>query len=166
MIKHHQFLIKILIIMSLSFWFPVNADELVRPDPSIAPGEVVAIQLMGLKNNDLVETDFGIRQAWNFAHPKNRMITGPFPKFSMMIKGLDYALLLNHKSHEISKGPGVSEGQTGDGEMWRQYDVLMETATGKILYFSWVVQKVSSGQFQDCWMTVAVSSPRQAGQSG
>ena len=52
------------------------ADDLVRPDPSIAPAEVVAIQLMGLKNNDLVETDFGIRQTWSFAHPKNRKVTG------------------------------------------------------------------------------------------
>ena len=38
------------------------ASDLVRPDPSIAPAEVVAIQLMGLKNNDLIEMDFGIRQ--------------------------------------------------------------------------------------------------------
>ena len=34
------------------------ADDLVRPDPSIAPAEVVAIQLMGLKNNDLVAVSY------------------------------------------------------------------------------------------------------------
>ena len=166
MFNCHHFLIKILTIVGCLLWFPVQADDLVRPDPSIGPDEVVAIQLMGLKNNDIVEADFGIRQAWNFAHPRNRMTTGPFPKFAVMIKGPDYASLLNHKSHEIRVGAGTSEGMTVNGEVWRQFDVLMETTGGDILYFSWVVQKVLSGQFQDCWMTVSVSSPRPAGQSG
>jgi hypothetical protein len=142
------------------------ADNLVRPDPSIAPAEVVAIQLMSLKNNDLVEADFGIRQTWNFAHPQNRKVTGPFPRFAMMLKGPGYDVLLNHKSHSITTGSNTASGKTSDGAMWRQFDVLMETRRGEILYFSWVVQKVTSGQFKDCWLTVAVSSPRPAGQSG
>ena len=166
MIKCQRFLIRILVIIFCLLWFPVQADDLVRPDPSIGPDEVVAIQLIGLKNNDIIETDFGIRQAWNFAHPRNRMTTGPFPNFLKMIKGPGYASLLNHKSHEILTGRGLSEGKTDNGEMWQQFDVLMETVNGDILYFSWVVQKVVSGQFQNCWMTVSVSSPRPAGQSG
>ena len=143
-----------------------NAGDMVRPDPSIAPAEVVAIQLMGLKNNDLVETDFGIRQTWSFAHPKNRKVTGPFPRFAQMLKGPGYSVLLNHKSHEIRNGSGASEGETGNDGTRRQFDVLMETAKGDILYFSWIVQKVTTGQFKDCWMTVSVSAPRPAGQSG
>ena len=166
MFKCCHFLIKILVIVSCVLWFPVQADNLVRPDPSIEPDEVVAIQLMSLKNNDIVETDFGIRQAWTFAHPRNRRTTGPFPKFLMMIKGPGYSALLNHKSHEIRAAKGLSEGKTDNGEMWRQFDVLMETVNGDILYFSWVVQKVVLGQFKNCWMTVSVSSPRPAGQSG
>ena len=142
------------------------ADDLVRPDPSIAPAEVVAIQLMGLKNNDLVETDFGIRQTWSFAHPKNRNVTGPFPRFAQMLKGPGYSVLLNHKSHEILVGPGTVKGKKSDEEARKQFDVLMETEKGDILYFSWIVQKVVTGQFKDCWMTVSVSAPRPAGQSG
>ena len=142
------------------------AGDLVRPNPSIAPVEVVAIQLMGLKNNDLVETDFGIRQTWSFAHPKNRNVTGPFPRFAQMLKGPGYSVLLNHKSHEIRNGSGVPKGRTGNDEISRQFDVFMETAKGDILYFSWIVQKVATGQFKDCWMTVSVSAPRPAGQSG
>ena len=59
-------------------------------------------------------------------------------------------------------------GWTGssDDENRRQFDVFMETAKGDILYFSWIVQKVATGQFKDCWMTVSVSAPRPAGQSG
>ena len=144
----------------------VYAGDLVRPDPSIAPAEVVAIQLMGLKNNDLVETDFGIRQTWNFAHPKNRNVTGPFPRFAQMLKSPGYSVLLNHKSHEIRNSSGSPKGKTRNDETRKQFDVFMETVKGDILYFSWIVQKVASGQFKDCWMTVSVSAPRPAGQSG
>ena len=142
------------------------AGDLVRPDPSIAPAEVVAIQLMGLKNNDLVETDFGIRQTWSFAHPKNRNVTGPFPRFAQMLKGPGYSVLLNHKSHEIRSGLGAPKGSASSDEIRRQFDVFMETARGNILHFSWIVEKVASGQFKDCWMTVSVSAPRPVGQSG
>ena len=148
------------------FSFAALADDLVRPDPSIAPAEVVAIQLMSLKNNDLVETDFGIRQTWSFAHPQNRKVTGPYPRFAMMLKGPGFDVLLNHKSHSIKTGSNTASGKTIDGALWQQFDVLMETRRGEILYFSWIVQKVTSGQFKDCWMTVAVSPPQPAGQSG
>ena len=142
------------------------AGDFVRPDPSIAPSEVVAIQLMGLKNNDLIETDFGIRQTWSFAHPKNRNVTGPFPRFVQMLKGPGYSELLNHKSHEIRNGLSTSKGKINDDKNRRQFGVFMETAKGDILYFSWIVQKVATGQFKDCWMTISVSAPRPAGQSG
>jgi len=142
------------------------AGDLVRPDPSIAPAEVVAIQLMGLKNNDLVEKDFGIRQTWNFAHPKNRNVTGPFPRFAQMLKGPGYSVLLNHKSHEIRNGSGAPKGEMSNDEIRKRFDVFMETAKGDILYLSWVVQKVAAGQFKDCWMTVSVSAPQPVGQSG
>jgi hypothetical protein len=156
-------------VLAVIVWLACSAayaGDLVRPDPSIAPSEVVAIQLMALKNNDFVETDFGIRQTWNFAHPKNRNVTGPFARFAQMLKGPDYSVLLNHKSHEIRNGSGSSKGMTSTGEMREQFDVLMETAKGDILYFSWIVQKVAIGQFKDCWMTVSVSAPRPAGQAG
>lgn len=152
--------------MACLFSFFALADNLVRPDPSIAPAEVVAIQLISLKNNDLVEADFGIRQTWSFAHPQNRKVTGPYPRFAMMLKGPSFDVLLNHKSHSIKTGANTASGKTSDGAMWQQFDVLMETRRGDILYFSWVVQKVTSGQFKDCWMTVAVSPPLPAGQSG
>jgi hypothetical protein len=84
----------------------------------------------------------------------------------MMLKGPSFDVLLNHKSHSIKTGSNTASGKTSDGALWQQFDVLMETRRGDILYFSWVVQKVTSGQFKDCWMTVAVSPPQPAGQSG
>ena len=56
---------------------PSRAADLVVPDPAIAPEEVVAIQMKALQFNDNPVPDFGIAQTWNFAHPRNRAVTGP-----------------------------------------------------------------------------------------
>jgi hypothetical protein len=143
----------------------VVASELVQPDPSIAAGEVVAIQMMGLKHNDLDERDFGIRQTWAFAHPQNRQLTGPLPRFALMLKSPSYAMLLNHRRHSIAPAATPS-GRTETGDEWRKFDVLVETEQATIFHFSWIVQKVRVGRFEDCWMTVGVSPPRKAGQAG
>ena len=166
MLNNRNLLGVLLIMMGWIICSKTYATDLVRPDPSIAPDEVVAIQLMGLKNNDLVEKDYGIRQTWNFAHPSNRSITGPFSRFALMLKGPAYSELLNHKSHEIRIGSPASQSQANNGEIRKHFDVFMETAKGDILYFSWIVQRVATGKFKDCWMTVAVSAPLTAGQSG
>lgn len=130
--------------------------QLVTPDPSIEPVEVVAIQLKALQFNDNPTTDFGIVQTWNFAHPRNRMMTGPLPRFAAMIKGPAYVNMIDHASHRISpteERPGI-----------RQFDVLLETKMGQLLYFQWTVEKVTTGEFEDCWMTVGVSMPKPMGQ--
>ena len=152
-----NFPIKLFVTTMLFYMMVVPAKaDLVKPDPSIAPVEVVAIQLKALQFNDSPERDFGIFQTWAFAHPRNRAATGPLPRFSSMIKGPSYGKMLNHSRHEISPvmvGPDIA-----------QFDVLLETESGKILLFQWGVEKVKSGEFAGSWMTVAVSMPRLAGQ--
>ena len=133
-----------------------RAAELVVPDPSIAPEEVVAIQMKALQFNDNPSPDFGIEQTWNFAHPRNRAMTGPLPRFAGMLKGPAYGQMLNHASHKIVPVPG-------DGDRVN-FDVFMETDRGQVLYFNWAVELVKGGEFDNCWMTVAVSMPRSAGQ--
>ena len=73
----------------------------VLPDPALSPAEVIAIQLSALQANDRPQPDAGIAQTFAFAHPDNRRVTGPLPRFAQMIKGPRYELLLNHRSHEI-----------------------------------------------------------------
>ena len=144
------------LISLLCFSTTARASELVYPNPDIAPAEVIAIQLNGLQYNDSPETDAGIRQTWAFAHPRNRAMTGPLPRFASMLKGLGYDMMLNHASHHIVPA------NSGDG--WRKFDVFMEAGNGKVMQFAWIVEKVTEGRFKDCWMTVAVSAPRLAGQ--
>ena len=144
------------LISLLCFSTTAHTAELVYPNPDIAPAEVIAIQLNGLQYNDSPETDSGIRQTWAFAHPRNRAMTGPLPRFASMLKGQGYDMMLNHASHQIVPA------NSGDG--WQQFDVLMEAGNGEVMQFAWIVEKVTEGLFKDCWMTVAVSAPRLAGQ--
>lgn len=148
-----------ILVMVLSLLLPglaARAADLVIPDPSIAPEEVVAIQMKALQFNDNPTPDFGIAQTWNFAHPRNRAMTGPLPRFASMLKGPGYGSMLNHASHRIVAVPGDDNRAT--------FDVFMETSTGQVLLFNWAVELVEGGEFDNCWMTVAVSMPRLAGQ--
>ena len=140
----------------LFFSVPARAAEMVYPNPDIAPADVIAIQLNGLQYNDLPDIDAGIRQTWEFAHPRNRAMTGPLQRFATMLKGPGYDMMLYHASHKIVPA------NSGDG--WRQFDVFLESGNGKLLQFAWIVEKVTEGRYKDCWMTVAVSAPRSAGQ--
>lgn len=145
-------------VFTMLLWLSsaVHATDMVSPSPDIEPADVIAIQLNGLKYNDLPEADSGIRQTWAFAHPRNRAVTGPLPRFSMMLKGPAFAMMLNHASHEII----LKES----GEKWRKFDVLMAVANGDIMQFVWIVEQATEGRYVDCWMTVAVSAPRRVGQ--
>ena len=145
-----------LLILCLCVRTTTSTAELVYPNPDIAPAEVIAIQLNGLQHNDSPETDAGIRQTWAFAHPRNRAMTGPLKRFTTMLKGPGYDVMLNHASHEIVPA--------NSGEGWRQFDVFMETENGEVMQFAWIVEKVTDGRYKNCWMTVAVSAPRLAGR--
>jgi hypothetical protein len=148
-----------ILVMILGLLLPglaARAADLVIPYPSIAPEEVVAIQMKALQFNDNPTPDFGIAQTWNFAHPRNRAMTGPLPRFASMLKGPGYGSMLNHASHRIVAVPGDDNRAT--------FDVFMETSTGQVLLFNWAVELVEGGEFDNCWMTVAVSMPRLAGQ--
>ena len=139
----------------LFFSMSTHSAEMIYPNPDIAPAEVIAIQLNGLQYNDKPEVDAGIRQTWIFAHPRNQAMTGPLSRFTTMLKGPSYGIMLNHASHKIVPA--------NSGEGWRQFDVFMEAGNGKVLQFAWIVEKVTKGRYKDCWMTVAVSAPRPAG---
>ena len=144
------------LILFLCVSTTASTAELIYPNPDIAPAEVIAIQLNGLQHNDSPETDAGIRQTWAFAHPRNRSMTGPLKRFTTMLKGPGYDVMLNHASHEIVPA--------NSGKGWRQFDVFMETENGEVMQFAWIVEKVTDGRYKNCWMTVAVSAPRLAGR--
>ena len=151
---HLTFSVVLIFLCNIS---PLKAD-LIIPNSSILPAEVIKIQLVGLMNNDNEFEDSGIEQTWNFAHPNNKKNTGPLPNFKMMIKGNSYQMLLNHLSHTIT--------ELGSSENWAQFEVIILDKEKIYHKFNWQVEKfIMEGPLEGCWLTTIVSSPIPLGSS-
>ena len=148
------FRISLFLLTSISFG---NA-ELINPSSSIKPSEVVKIQLTGLKNNNKDFKDSGIEQTWNFAHPKNKKVTGPLDNFKRMIKGDSYQMMINHLSHTIT--------MLEKNDNWAQFEVVILDKNKIYHKFNWQVEKYTmEGTLKDCWLTTMVSNPIPLGSS-
>ena len=55
--------------------------ELLKPSSNLQPQEVISIQLNALRDNDNFYENPGIEQTWEFAHPSNKIFTGPLSNF-------------------------------------------------------------------------------------
>ena len=147
----------ILYLLLLTLSNTLYAD-MIKPDPSISPKEVISIQLLALQNNDLPFNDAGIEQTWEFAHPDNRAFTGPLDNFIRMLKNPSYVMMIDHLEHKIIP--------VQEQEMNSYYFVELIDSNGKKFGFEWTVEKVNqNGKFKDCWMTVGVSQPMPLSQA-
>ena len=156
MLKKLQLTFSVVLFFFLNISF-LKADLLI-PNNSILPAEVVKIQLVALMNNDKKFEDSGIEQTWNFAHPNNKKNTGPLPNFKMMIKGNSYQMLLNHISHTIT--------ELGSSDNWAQFEVVILDKDKIYHKFNWQVEKFTvEGPLKDCWLTTMVSNPIPLGSS-
>ena len=136
----------------------LSKADLLIPNNSISPAEVIKIQLSALMNNDSEFKDSGIEQTWTFAHPNNKKNTGPLPNFKMMIKGNSYKMLLNHLSHTITA--------VGSSNEWAQFEVVILDKEKIYHKFNWQVEKFTmDGPLRGCWLTTVVSSPIPLGSS-
>ena len=151
-----KIIIKVLLLLLMNISL-LNA-ELLKPNNSISPKEVVSIQLAGLKDNDREYKDSGIEQTWNFAHPNNKRATGPLDNFKRMIKSDSYQMMINHLSHTIT--------EIGSGDKWVQFEVIILDKNKIYHKFNWQVEKYTlEGTLKGCWMTTMVSSPIPLGSS-
>ena len=151
---HLTFSVVLFFFLNISF---LKADLLI-PNNSILPAEVVKIQLVALMDNDKKFEDSGIEQTWNFAHPTNKKNTGPLPNFKMMIKGNSYQMLINHISHTVT--------ELGSSDNWAQFEVVILDKEKIYHKFNWQVEKFTmEGPLQGCWLTTIVSSPIPLGSS-
>ena len=133
-----------------------NAD-LIKPEPTLKPLDVLLIQLNSLKNNNIPYKDAGIEQTWEFAHPNNKTITGPLNRFKQMIYSKSYEILISHENSEITI---VKETKNIS-----IYKVTILSKDKKKYYYIWQVEKVLfEGDLKDCWMTTNVSNPEYIGE--
>ena len=128
-----------------------NAD-LIKPNSNLQPFEVLMIQLNSLKNNNKPYKDAGIEQTWEFAHPFNKVFTGPLKRFKKMIYSDSYKILISHKNSEtkiLKEDPNKFV-----------YKVYVLSKDKKKYYYIWQIEKVKlEGKFKNCWMTTGVSDP-------
>ena len=138
-------------IIVFLYIIPLNA-ELLKPNPSIKPEEVISIQLLALQNNSVPFNNAGITQTWEFAHPSNRQYTGPLEKFILMMYSPSYIIMLEHQFHKI-----IPVSQEDDIAF---FFIELTDKPGNKFGFQWTLQKVLiEGNYKNCWMTVGVSQP-------
>ena len=153
-------MIRILKLTFIVFFLKISflEAEIVKPNSDIKPVQVVKIQLKGLMKNDLPYKDQGIEQTWEFAHPNNKIFTGPINRFKEMIKGESYKMLIDHANHEIK-------------EIYLNDDLAIFEVTvmdndKKYFKFKWQVERyLNNGPLKNCWLTTLVSQPIPMGAS-
>ena len=153
-------MIKTLKTLTLILFFNSSLahSEIFKPNKNIEPHEVIKIQLNGLKKNDSSYKDSGIEQTWEFAHPNNKIFTGPLDRFKQMIKGESYKMLLNHRDHKIS--------ELYSDKNKAVFEVIVMDDQKKYFMFKWQVEKyLKGGPLQNCWLTTLVSTPVPMGPS-
>ena len=149
---------KILIKSILLFFIVTNISsaDLIKPKPTLKPIDVLLIQLNSLKNNNIPYKDAGIEQTWEFAHPNNKIITGPLDNFKQMIYSENYKILISHENNEVTI--------LKETDNISIYKVFILSNDKKKYYYIWQVEKVLlDGYFKNCWMTTKVSSPKYLG---
>ena len=149
---------KVLIILFTIFTSDIAFAELLKPNPSMKPSEVISIQLNALKDNNNPYLNAGVAQTWEFAHPSNRKYTGPLENFVKMMYTSSYIKMLDHTDHNIIL---VSER-----DFMAHYFVEMTDKEENKFGFTWTLEKVSEeSKFKDCWMTTEVSDPIYLGET-
>ena len=150
---HKIILFSLFILLSKSVY-----GEMIKPDPSIGPKEVILIQLKALQKNNSPFDDAGIEQTWEFAHPFNKVFTGPLKRFKKMIYSDSYKILISHKNSEtkiLKEDPNKFV-----------YKVYVLSKDKKKYYYIWQIEKVEKeGSLKDCWMTTGVSNPIFLGET-
>jgi|AntDeeMinimDraft_6_1070357.scaffolds.fasta_scaffold09690_2 hypothetical protein len=115
------------------------------PDPSLDPAEVVDIQLDALATNDDPFEDAGIGVAYNFASPANRQTTGPFDRFIRIVKGPQYAPMVDHV--EATTGEMERNGNSAT------QSVTLTGPDGRTVTYDFGLSKDRSGELDGCWLT-------------
>ncbi len=133
-------------------------DELAAksPDPSLAPEEVVQIQVDAFRNND--GADRGIEIAFRFASPANKRLTGPLPRFARMMRNGLYEPML------LAEEVNISDVQVR-GNLARVL-VTLETPGGRIHDYVFFLTRQTQGEYAGSWMTEGVSLVDEPGGPG
>ncbi len=137
---------------------PSNSGDVARssapahaaaPDPTLSADDVVAIVLDALSQNDRPTKDRGIEVTFGFASPSNRALVGPLDRFGDLVRAEAYRPLLYH--HQAVRAPAKVFGDRATQR------VVITTATGERVAYSFSLSRQADGPFKGCWMTDGVT---------
>lgn len=118
------------------------------PDLQHQPADVVRIVIKALANNDEPFADAGIATTFAFASPANKANTGPLERFTRMVRGPAFGIMVDHREHEFSE---VVEMGNKAYQM-----VRILGASGAEVIFAFRLGRQQGGEFDRMWMTEAV----------
>lgn len=123
-------------------------DALPQPTVDLKPDDVVRTVINALASNDQPFADAGIATTFGFASPANKVNTGPLSKFTRMVRGEPYGIMVDHVKSEFSEV--VYTGNTA-------YQMVHLTAAdARTIVFAFRLSKQLDGEFKNMWMTDAV----------
>ena len=141
-------------IIILNFTNFLYAD-IIKPAKNLTAYDVIKIQLNALKENNKPNKNSGIKQTWEFAHPENKKITGPYEKFQKMLLGDQYKVLINHESHKIKLIMNSNNKYI--------YNVELISSDKNMYFYEWYLEKSTINNCISCWFTTTVSPPIKKG---
>lgn len=122
------------------------AEEInVTPNETYTPQQVIGIVLASMQKN--AADDEGIATVFRFASPDNKLVTGPLPRFTQMIKS-GFSDMLNHTSARLEK-------INVDGDVAVQ-EVWLQTQSGTEYGYEFKLSVQRGGEHDGMWMTDAV----------
>ncbi len=132
------------------FAAPLGASHLpqTEPDPSLAPQDVVSIQIEALGNNDAPYKDRGLEVTFNFASPSNKRMTGPLARFKVMVRGPTYGPMIDHRGAKFENL--VVENDSA------RIDVVLKSKDGVYLGYRFFLSRQHGNEYEGSWMTDAV----------
>ena len=140
-----NFLIFFLVITPFYVW-GLESLNTSYPNPELKANEVVSLQLMAMRQNDL--SNHGIEITFSFASPRNKVQTGPLSRFIMLFRNPSYRPLLNHLDATFINL--MVEGNVAIQE------VIITTSSGTRKGFRFFLSLQQGEKFKGCWMTDAV----------
>lgn len=135
------------------WWMPAAPAAQPRPNPSLAPAEVIRTVVEALQNRNSPSPNAGIFTVYQFASPANRVNTGPYGNFLGLVKQPPFAPLFS--GHPDSFGPLAIAGDRA------QQKVRYRVDGGGEFWFLFAVSRQSSqqthGRCTGCWMVDGVA---------
>jgi hypothetical protein len=124
----------------------LELSRVVFPSASLAPEEVVRLQLAGL--SDPKADGVGILQCYAFASPANRAVTGPLDRFGEIVRQGPYQCMARPQAMLIGR-PQL------DQRIARVLVTIIDQ-NARVCAFTFVLTRQKEAPFEDCWMTEAV----------